>query len=264
MCRRTGSPTAMIVPFRSLAITLAPLSAACVPVSSESADAFAASGELIALSGGPAGAANACIMCHGLAGEGDGAFSPRLAGLDAGYVERQLIAYADGRRIDTQMSYVAGKLTPAQRRAVARYYADMPSPGRTAAALPRGGAEVLYHAGDPARDLPSCAECHGAAGAGVGAAIPPLAGQPSGYLAAQMEKWRKSDRRTDGGDVMLRIAQLLTPSESAALAAYAARLPGGPPSPEYRAASREGHRDGPRNDVSGPPLHVPESARARE
>ena len=42
-------------------------------------DAFNADGRLIALSGGSAGAANACVACHGLKGEGDGNLAPRLA-----------------------------------------------------------------------------------------------------------------------------------------------------------------------------------------
>lgn len=237
---------------------------ACAPVSSRSADSFATSGEMIALSGAGAGAANACIACHGLRGEGDGAFAPRLAGLDAGYLESQLIAYADGRRHDPQMSYIAGKLDAPERRAVAAYYAllNPPPPARTADSGP--AAARLYRFGDASRGLPSCASCHGERGEGAGSANPPLAAQPAGYLAEQLERWRRSSRRNDPGDVMLRISHRLSPSEGAALARHAAALPGGPPSPEPRAAFRAAHRDGPRNDASGPPLHVPESARAAE
>src|SRR5690606_13353761 len=122
--------------------------AACSPVSTESADRFGASGQLVALSGADAGAANACTTCHGLRGEGDGGFAPRLAGLAAGYLERQLIAYADGRRAHEQMSYIAGKLTPHERRAVAAYYAAL---GERAAREPVAttpSARRLYHAGD--------------------------------------------------------------------------------------------------------------------
>lgn len=236
----------------------------CMAASTESTDRFAATGELIALSGAEAGAGNACIGCHGTKGEGDGGFTPRLAGLDAGYLERQMIAYADGRREHAQMGYIARKLAPAERRAVSAHYAAMPFAPEPAVA--RVGTDIarLYDRGDRARGLASCASCHGARGEGVGAANPALAGQPAGYLAAQLDHWRHSRRRNDPGDVMLAIAQRLTPAESAALAAYGSALPGGPPSREYPAASRAGHRDDPRNGASGPPLHVPESARAAE
>ena len=76
----------------------------CTAVDSKSSDRFTETGELIAMSGGGAGAANACFTCHGLDGRGDGAGSPRLAGLDAGYLERQLIANSDGRRHHKQMA----------------------------------------------------------------------------------------------------------------------------------------------------------------
>src|SRR3546814_5826357 len=61
-------------------------------------DPFRATGETIAMSGGNGGAAAACFTCHGLEGEGDGEVSPRLAGLDPGYLHRQLDDYANGRR----------------------------------------------------------------------------------------------------------------------------------------------------------------------
>ena len=238
--------------------------AGCAPASMESTARFAATGELIALSGAGAGAANACHACHGLAGEGDGAFTPRLAGIDAGYLERQLIAYADGRRKDAQMSYVAEKLDSRERRVVAGYYADLAIPPSADPAPESELAAALYHRGDPARGLAPCAACHGEQGEGRGPANPPLAAQPQGYLAAQITLWRQSMRRSDPGDVMLRISQSLSPEESAALAAYAGARPGGPPSPEPPAASLAARHDDPRSDASGPPLHVPESARARE
>ncbi len=224
-----------------------------------SSERFEKTGELIALSGAGAGASNACFTCHGLEGTGDGAGSPRLAGLDIGYLQRQLEAYGDGRRRHIQMSWIARQLSASERKQVAAYYAAMPF---SAQALSAASTPRLYAHGDPSRGIASCASCHGMNGQGLGPANPALAGQPAAYLEAQLEAWRHSRRRNDPGDVMLRISQLLTPSESAALAAYAANLPGGPRSPEYPEAFREARRDGPRSDASGPPLHVPESARA--
>src|SRR5690606_23439060 len=111
-------------------------------------------------------------------------------------------------------------------------------------------ARRLYHAGDATRGLASCASCHGERGEGLGPANPALAGQPPGYLAAQLDRWRHGARRSDPGDVMLRVSQLLAPEESAALAAYAAALPAGPPSRELRAASPAARRGDPRSGAS--------------
>lgn len=224
--------------------------AACGQVERRAADRFTVTGELIALSGGDAGAPNACIACHGLDGRGNGAGTPRLAGLDRGYMAAQLEAYGSGRRKHPEMEAIANKLTSTQQDAVSAYYAAMPFvPMR-----PKDGqadqASILYHHGDPARGLASCVSCHGKYGEGVGPANPPLGAQPAAYLAEQLDQWRAARRRNDPENVMLRISQALSRSESSALAAYAGALPGGLPRQESPAASPATHRGDPRNDVS--------------
>ena len=244
-----------------LLLAFTPLAAGCADGDTTSLDRFAANGRVIALSGAGAGANNACFTCHGLDGRGNGAGAPRLAALDAGYLERQLEAYADGRRYQAQMSWIAHELDAGERKSVSLHYAGLPYRG--SGAVP-GERLRLYHQGDPKRGLAACASCHGDRGQGSGAANPPLAGQPAAYLAEQLELWRKAKRRNDPGDVMLRISQRLTPAESRALAVYSSGLPGHPPNPESPEAFPEARRGDPRNGVSGPPLHVPESARAGE
>jgi cytochrome c553 len=208
-------------------------------------DAFNRDGEVIALSGGSAGAANACVSCHGLAGEGDGDRSPRLAGLDQGYLARQLGFYAEGQRIDPRMVAVAKVLTGDERQKVAAYYARLPA--RRSCPTAPAPVSLLYAEGDAARGIASCASCHGARGEG-NAGNPPLAGQPAPYLEQQVRAWRVGDRYGDPLGAMTRIAKALTPAEAAALTAYAARLPGdarysAPPEgcpPARRASPRSG------------------------
>ena len=159
------------------------------------------------------------------------------------------------------MSWIAKQLSPVEKKLVAAYYAGMPYSAGSPSQLP---PPMLYVTGDPARSLPSCASCHGLSGEGFGPAFPPLAGQPSPYLAEQMRQWRHSRRRSDPKDMMLHVSQRLTPAEIEALAAYAASLAGGPPNRGSPAAFPEARRGGPRNDASGPPLHVPGSARTAE
>src|SRR5690606_36892708 len=140
----------------------------CAPNDTTSVERLVATGELVALSGAAAGAANAGLACLGLRGEGDGAFWPRVAGLDAGYLERQLIAYADGRRDHPQMGYITENLTPLERRAVSLHSAAMGEPPNG-----QGGslvAQRLYHVGDTQRGLASRASCPGARGGGTGPA----------------------------------------------------------------------------------------------
>ena len=229
---------------------LAPLLllAACTAVETRSADQFTVSGELIALSGGHAGASNACFTCHGLDGAGDGAGAPRLAGLDVGYLDSQLESYASGRRQHPVMQNIARRLAPEHRHAVAAYYAALPFERRPAPTI--APAPLLWVRGGPERGLPACASCHGDRGEGLGSANPPLAGQPSPYLAEQIRLWRLGKRRNDPGNVMQRISRLLTPRESEVLAAYAGQLLEDPRRLESRGASLEGRRGDSRNDVS--------------
>ena len=56
----------------------------------------------------------------------------------------------------------------------------------------RGGA--LYDAGDPARGLPSCASCHGAAGNSSIVANPKLSGQFASYTHKQLVDFTTPNR----------------------------------------------------------------------
>ena len=157
-------------PITALALPI--LLGGCAAFENTSADRFAATGELIALSGADAGARNACFTCHGLDGMGDGAGAPRLAGLDSGYLERQMIAYADGRRQHPQMAWIAERLDETQRRAVSMHYAQLPGGARTPA---EAEPMALYHAGDPARGLPAmlgAVRFTGGTGSGGGSSPP--------------------------------------------------------------------------------------------
>lgn len=231
------------------------LLAGCTAPEPATPDPFRASGELIALSGGDGGAAHACITCHGIRGEGDGAGTPRLAGLDPGFLHRQLDDYASGRRQNESMRAVALRLSGEDRALVSLYYARLGPEWRATGDGNAAGAH-LYQYGDPARGLQPCAVCHGVHGEGVGPANPPLAGQPAAYVAAQLDAWRGGRRHNDPGGDMLAISRSLTPAEIQALAAHIAAF-AGPDRREYPAASLPAHHADPRNDVSAPHPHAP-------
>ena len=230
--------------------------AACASCSAphSTPDRFGGTGELVALSGAGAGSENACFTCHGLDGGGDGAGVPRLAGLDSGYLQHQMVAFADGRRDNPSMRWIAKQLDPREIQLVSAHYAGMRPPRAQGPGTP--APPEIFIAGDPKRGIPPCASCHGVDGTGIGQAIPPLAGQPGAYLAQQLESWRRGRRRSDPDGVMLEIARALTPAEVEAVSAYASRLPPGTPHPEPREASPPGRRPDPRNDASVLPRRV--------
>ena len=109
-------------------LLLLPALAACSAPTNETGAAFTRDGQIIAMGGGEGGAANACFSCHGLDGAGDGVSVPRQAGLDSGYLQKQMEDYANDVRQDPVMSEVARWLDDGDRRAVSAWYAALPPP----------------------------------------------------------------------------------------------------------------------------------------
>lgn len=214
------------MPLRPLALLVAAALAACAPGVDDYEDPFTATGEVIALSGGDAMAGGACFTCHGINGEGDGADTPRLAGLDAGYIQKQLEDYAADLRPDPVMSPIARRLSHADRARVAAYYGAMPPAladplGADPALIAQG--RTLYHQGLAGHH--ACAVCHGADGRGLGAGYPPVAGQTAAYTANQLRQWKTGQRRGDPRRQMALVSQALSERQIDAVSAYAASLP---------------------------------------
>jgi cytochrome c553 len=217
-------PRLPFLPRRALLLAAVALAAACTDRMSTSDPRWGRSGELVAMSGGGGGARYACVSCHGARGEGNGFDAPRLAGLPAGYLQKQLQDYADGLRPHELMGDVARFLTSDERVQVAAYYAALPA--RTLP--PAAAAEVA--ASTPALYARACQQCHGVDGGGNEHG-PPLAGQPAFYLAQQLQDWQVSKRRNDGGHVMLQAARALTAEEVAQLSLHLSRIPPRPAPP---------------------------------
>ena len=168
----------------------------------------------------------ACASCHGAAGQGQARF-PRLAGLDAGYLRKQLDDFAAGRRASPVMAPVAGRLAPADRDALARYFARQAAPAAAPVAEPTPPPRAARIAWQGAwdRGTPACVQCHGPGGVGVGAHFPALAAQPAGYLADQLRAFRAGTRRNDPQQLMRTAAAALDDAEVEAVAAWFARQP---------------------------------------
>ena len=169
----------------------------------------------------------ACIACHAPKERGD-AFFPRIAGKPAGYLYNQLINFREGRRTYPMMTYMVDHLPDAYLREIADYFAAQHPPyppaqagsgaNAGAAALARG--EALVRQGDPAKKIPACVSCHGAALYGVEPAIPGLVGLPSDYVNAQFGAWKNHARRAAAPDCMATIAARLNEADIAAVSAW--------------------------------------------
>lgn len=214
-------------------LILATAAAACTPATNRTGEAFTADGEIIALGGGEGGPANACFACHGLDGAGDGVSVPRLAGLDVGYLQKQLEDYANETRADTVMGPIAKRLDDGDRRAVSAWYAALPPPRGAGSATP---APAIYQNGATDRSVIACASCHGETGLGVGRGNPAIAGQPAAYTLEQLRRWKKAERRNDPRGVMADAVAGLSEAEMRTIAAWLETLPTAPP-PASDAAS---------------------------
>lgn len=195
-----------------------------------------------------------CVACHGANGEGlEAAGYPRLAGLDAGYIKKQLqdlaretpppgvvienvakdysktpriysdlTVFSPGLRHDAVMSSIAKQLSEADIRNVAAYYGSLPFQAKPVAAdyqvLERG--QDLALRGKPEYGLPACVSCHAPDGEGFGADFPPLAGQPAAYIVGQINKWQSGARDNDNLGLMRAVADQLTDADKLNVAAY--------------------------------------------
>ena len=184
-------------------------------------------GARIATQGTPGGAV-ACATCHGHNGGGDegGAF-PRLAGLNAGYLARQLRSFQNGGRDNPVMRPMAQPLTDAEVAAVSAYYTALPaaSNAKPPIDVPTTVGGVLATEGDWLnRSLPACAQCHARDGLGAGEAFPALAGQVYSYILGQLDAWARGKRTSDPHGLMSPIAARLSLDEAKSVAAYYAAM----------------------------------------
>lgn len=201
--------------------------AACDSTPGETDRAFTANGQIIAMGGGAGGAGNACFTCHGLDGGGDGVSAPRLAGLDAGYLHKQMEDYASGLRPDDAMTRIAKALDQRDRQEVAAYYAGLPAPPMQAA--PSAPAPAVYLNGDASRGIVACAACHGGEGQGSGqGGNPQIAGQPVAYTLEQIDRWKAGARRNDPRGVMAAAVRSLSDPEARAIALWLSTRPASP------------------------------------
>ncbi len=213
------------LPFIGLSFALGALGA-CDATRGQTDAAFSADGRIIAMSGGAGGAANACFTCHGLQGQGDGVSAPRLAGLDVGYLRKQMEDYASGLRPDDQMTRIAKALNQKDRHAVAAWYAGLPASSAQTVPAP---APAVYLSGDPSRGIVACASCHGAEGEGTGrGGNPQIAGQPAAYTLEQIDRWKSGKRRNDPRGVMASAVKSLSDPEARAIALWLSTRPAAP------------------------------------
>ncbi|MGE7989735.1 c-type cytochrome [Pseudomonas sp. NPDC089554] len=190
--------------------------------------AHAADGQKIFNQGGQNPAAMACLGCHGADGKGIAAAGfPRLAGLSAGYLAKQLRDFRSGTRQQPVMEPLAKAMSDDEIHAVSQYLAALPAdpaPDLRRQQIAPDPITRLALYGDWQRNIPGCVQCHGPGGAGIGEHFPPLSGQPAAYLAAQLDAWRGGTRSNDPNQLMVGVAKAMTADEVKAISEFFAQL----------------------------------------
>ena len=201
----------------------------------------ATDGESIMQKGGANPVAMPCISCHAPDGKGMAAAGfPRLAGLPAAYITKQLHDFKAGLRLNPVMQPIASALTAEEVDAVAAAYAARPrvnvAPQPVGTPAEGSGAWIALR-GAWDRSIPECTLCHGPSGIGMDPSFPPLAGQGAVYLENQLKAWAGTPavkakgktkavaavaptRHNDPNGLMQHIAASLTASEMKAVAEY--------------------------------------------
>lgn len=174
-----------------------------------------------------------CVACHGADGAGQAATGfPRLAGLNAAYLRRQMDDMFVGSRESDVMKPIASALSKEERQALADYYSKLKVPASEASPPEQTqsdnklGKKLATH-GRWEKQVPGCVQCHGPHGVGVGEHFPPLAGQPAKYIADQLHAWKDGKRHNDPLDLMKHVASVLDDEDIKAVSAWFAAQPAG-------------------------------------
>lgn len=185
-----------------------------------------------------------CSGCHGVDGNAQLPYFPKLAGLDPTYAEKKLTAFKEtasppvdelywrtlkvmglkkgtanvtrNERINMEgVAHAAN--SEDEKQAVIWYAQQPPAPGRSANKALVEQGKALFTRGMPAQKILACMICHGPDAQGKGVA-PRLAGQNAEYMEAQIDKFRKGDRIH--APEMTTVTRDLDPQQAHAVAVY--------------------------------------------
>jgi len=195
-----------------MALVYASIAAGAVPAPAPKAD----------LERGKQIATTVCVACHGAEGNSPTPANPILAGQHSDYIALQLAAFKSGARPSPIMQGMAAGLSPEDMRNVGAYF-EMQKPtqlvARDKALVQRG--QQIWRAGIKSTGVPACAGCHGAAGHGIPAQFPRLAGQYADLTFGWLKAYATGARPNA---VMGLVAAKLSENDMKALSEYSAGL----------------------------------------
>lgn len=160
-----------------------------------------------------------CAACHAANGNSVITLNPKLAGQHPEYLLKQLTNFKSGTRANAVMGGMVANLTPEDMQNLATYFSTQKL---TLAKAKTNGVgslgEKIYRGGIAKTNVPACAACHGANGAGLPKQFPRLAGQHADYTYQQLKTFRTGERAN--APMMMAIATKMTDAEMLAVADY--------------------------------------------
>lgn len=158
-----------------------------------------------------------CQGCHGEDGNSPTPDFPKLAGLYASYIQKQINDFKSGLRKDPVMTDMAATITdPKDLLDIAAYFASQPvMKGATPAVNKNGMARF--------NDSNGCGACHGANGKGNPSA-PAIGGQHKEYIVKQLKDFKSGARRNEASGIMAMYAGMLSDAAMEDVASYASGL----------------------------------------
>ena len=162
-----------------------------------------------------------CVACHAADGNSPTAANPKIAGLNAEYINKQLTNFKSGERKNPVMAGIVKDLSPQDMQNLAAYFsAQQPKPGTSKDLELALIGQKIYRGGVQGAGVPACASCHGPQGKGIPVQFPRLAGQHGDYIYRQLNAFRVETRANDAAKMMRSIAAKMTDADMKAVSAY--------------------------------------------
>jgi cytochrome c553 len=165
-----------------------------------------------------------CAACHGEDGNSTVGVYPKLAGLQADYIVKQIKDFVAGKRKNELMTPIAENLSSGDVPAIAAHFsAQKPAPGKVENPQLVAAGKRIFDDGNTTSGVPACAGCHLPNAAG-NERFPRLAGQHQAYILQELTDLKSGLRANDRGRVMRAVAERMTEDEMKAVAEYIAGL----------------------------------------
>ncbi|MDT3706987.1 MAG: c-type cytochrome [Thiobacillus sp.] len=162
-----------------------------------------------------------CAACHSVDGNSVIPANPKIAGLNAEYINKQLTEFKSGARQNPIMAGMVAGLSPQDMLNVSAYFAaQQPKPDTSKDQQQALLGQKIYRGGVQGTGVPACASCHGPQGNGVPVQFPRLAGQHADYTYVQLNAFRLGERSNDAAKMMRTIAAKMSDADMKAVASY--------------------------------------------